>query len=242
LKGCKCFCAATSPGNASTNSTETDDANDTISAQLFQLVKTFATDVAELKAQNASLVSEVKILRRLLDKPANSTARNSNKILSQVHQKSVLPMFSSNHACLSRRSDSVKKGKQIAISSQKDQRNPSQAKRNEIRRLIIGTNKSSSIKSVPPAEKPARVFVSRFEQSTDGKQLHTFVLDKTNIDCRVFKMKTRFDTYSSFVFELPEFYSGCLLSPDLWPEGILVKRYRGKFTESLTEEIDYKDD
>jgi hypothetical protein len=54
------------------------------------------------------------------------------------------------------------------------------------------------------------------------------------------KMKTKFDTYSSFVFEVPEFYLSNLLDPGLWPEGILAKKYKGKFTESLSHEIDYE--
>jgi hypothetical protein len=108
--------------------------------------------------------------------------------------------------------------------------------------VILGSNKDCGIKSIPVIERPARIFVTRVDPEVEPKSLHKLILDKASIDCQVFKLKSKHDSYASYVFEVPKFYESCLLAPDLWPDGVLVKRFKGKPLDENATEIVYSDE
>jgi hypothetical protein len=85
--------------------------------------------------------------------------------------------------------------------------------------------------------KTERVFVTRVDSSCSGDQFCNFVQSKSNVECRVFQIKTKHDSYNSFVIETPDFYLENLLLPDMWPKRLLVRKFIGRFNRDNSTEI-----
>jgi len=108
-------------------------------------------------------------------------------------------------------------------------------------KVAIGTSQSQRDKLQPAKMmKPVNVFVSRLNPDTQCEKIIACVCDAVkeamnislsppNIRCE--KLKTKYDTYASFLVTVlaegavKEDIISLLMSGDAWPEGILVRKY-----------------
>jgi hypothetical protein len=105
--------------------------------------------------------------------------------------------------------------------------------------FFLGRLENTNIKAVETKPKTGKVFVSRVDPKCSGEQIYELIQKRANIECRVFKMKTKFDTYASFVIETQEFYVDNLLIPELWPKGLMVRKFVGRLVYENATEIRY---
>ena len=88
----------------------------------------------------------------------------------------------------------------------------------------IGTMKQSDLKVV---EKPVNIFVSRFHPDVLESEIKQF--DQTRFKSAttviVEKLKTKFDSYSSFKISIAGVPAKECLDLEQWPTGILVKKF-----------------
>ena len=91
----------------------------------------------------------------------------------------------------------------------------------------LGKLSGSSLKTVPRRLLPADVFVSRLNPDTSESDMTYFVKlqfpQATNVTCT--KLKTKFDSYSSFRIMLNGINFKDSLNPESWPNGVLIKRF-----------------
>jgi hypothetical protein len=103
--------------------------------------------------------------------------------------------------------------------------------------FLVGNLENAPIKAIPTRDNKQRVFISRIDPNCDGVQFSSYIRDKTNIECRVFKIKTKHHSYASFVVETSDFYVDNLMIPELWPKGVLVRKFVGKFNYESAVEV-----
>ena len=91
----------------------------------------------------------------------------------------------------------------------------------------LGKLSGSSLKTVLRRLLPADVFVSRLNPETSESDMTYFVKlqfpEATNVTCT--KLKTKFDSYSSFRITLNGINFKDSLNPESWPNGVLIKRF-----------------
>ena len=100
------------------------------------------------------------------------------------------------------------------------------------RRPKLGKKEVTSLKVIKPLSKPADIIISRLDPETTEDQLTAFVESQfgnaNSIVCK--KLKTKFDSYSSFHVS----FQGVIFSEALllgnWPAGALVKRFYASVT------------
>ena len=96
----------------------------------------------------------------------------------------------------------------------------------------LGKKEVICLKVIKPLSKPADIFISRLDPETTEDQLTAFVESQfgnaNSMVCK--KLKTKFDSYSSFhvLFQRVIFSEALLL--DNWPAGALVKRFYASAT------------
>ena len=90
---------------------------------------------------------------------------------------------------------------------------------------VIGALKSNVISAVPKRGKVAHIFLSRMDPETSVEEIITHVKGAFDVTPKCEKLKTRYDTYSSFAIECIVEDPACTLNPDKWPEGALIRRY-----------------
>ena len=90
----------------------------------------------------------------------------------------------------------------------------------------LGKLSGSSLETVPRRLLPADVFVSRLNPDTSESDMTYFVKlqfpQVTNVTCT--KLKTKFESYSSFRIMLNGINFKNSLNPESWPRGVLIKR------------------
>ena len=87
----------------------------------------------------------------------------------------------------------------------------------------IGTN----LRAVVPVRK-ASVFVSRLSPDLPSEDLRTYVANIVDSEVSVEKLRSKYDSYSSFAITFDFKYKEKMLCPDEWPEGILIRPFRGE--------------
>ena len=98
----------------------------------------------------------------------------------------------------------------------------------------IGTANQCSIKvaagrtTKTTSKKQEGVFISRLERTTTAASIAAHVYSKTGITITPEKLKTKYDSYSSFLLPVRKGSKDfdCLLKSHLWPKGCLVKQFR----------------
>ena len=97
-------------------------------------------------------------------------------------------------------------------------------KRRYVRAPPVGKLNSSNLKAVI---RPAVLFATRFSPETTANDITKFTGQQfpalTDIKCT--KLPTKFDTYSSFKLEIIGVDIKDALNLELWPVGILVKKF-----------------
>ena len=91
----------------------------------------------------------------------------------------------------------------------------------------IGKNENSSLKVVKKYHKPTNLFVSRFHPETTQNEIELYAKDKfSQLNfIEVTKLKTKYDTYSSFKLTIEGIPLNELFKEDNWPKGVFVKRF-----------------
>ncbi|XP_006822338.1 uncharacterized protein LOC100369837 [Saccoglossus kowalevskii] len=72
---------------------------------------------------------------------------------------------------------------------------------------------------------PFRAFITRLSPLTSTEDIQSFVKKSLNVQVNCEKLKTKFDTYSSFLIETTREFSGQIMDPTVWPTGILIRKY-----------------
>ena len=108
---------------------------------------------------------------------------------------------------------------------------------------FIGKKQSKELKTIKPPAKPAEVFVSRLNPDTDEKEISDYAKAQFPLSSHVkcTKLKTKYNTYSSFKVVISGIPFKESLSLENWPEGVLVKRFytaplnAGKISHKISE-------
>lgn len=73
--------------------------------------------------------------------------------------------------------------------------------------------------------RPLHIFVTRLSPLTECDDIVSFMKSEHEKDVTCEKLKTKFDTYSSFKVSTTYEHSELVMSPDSWPKGILIRKY-----------------
>lgn len=94
--------------------------------------------------------------------------------------------------------------------------------------VINGRNKHSSLQIADSRLRKSAIFVSRLSSTAVASDIeeNLKLLNLEYLVCT--KLKTRYETYSSFHVEIPSVCIDAVLDPDLWPEGCIVSKFYGK--------------
>lgn len=91
---------------------------------------------------------------------------------------------------------------------------------------IKGTGVNSNELGFPLAQKQSWLFISGYGANAPPEIVSKYLREKINIECVCEKIKTRKDHFqSSFKVRIPSNNVADVLSPDLWPEGIMVNHF-----------------
>lgn len=96
--------------------------------------------------------------------------------------------------------------------------------------IVCGLNKSTGLKIANNGLKRKAVFISRLASEVSSPEISNH-LQQNGIPAKVTKLKTKYETYSSFHVEIEEKYLEASLNADLWPEGCLVCEFYGRLRE-----------
>ena len=103
-------------------------------------------------------------------------------------------------------------------------------------RAVVGTAKSSTLSAAKA--RPAEVFVTRLGPDTQPKDVERHLRDNLSqewtLSCE--NLPTKFNTYSSFRVSIDSDAVPEILSPSLWPCGVLVRRFHGR-RHSATQQL-----
>ena len=102
-----------------------------------------------------------------------------------------------------------------------------QSKNLKPKKLYEGKLKGSKLISVAKPFKPAEVFISRLKPDTSTLEIESFAKTQfshaISISCT--KLKTKYDSYSSFHITLTGITFSEFVNSENWSEGVLVKRF-----------------
>lgn len=93
-------------------------------------------------------------------------------------------------------------------------------KKNNI--LLVGTNTTGSLKSIP---KPKYILVSRLAPATSADEVKNLIKLNTGLDCEPVKFMAYSNEYSAFKIGVDEHCIHRLLQEDLWPRGVIIKDF-----------------
>lgn len=93
--------------------------------------------------------------------------------------------------------------------------------------INIGARSGARLRCIAPKPKHLAVFVSRLTPETTERDMLDFVREAIDKNAHVTVLKTRYASYKSFkvVFTADSSSARRVLSPQLWPEGALVRRF-----------------
>ena len=92
---------------------------------------------------------------------------------------------------------------------------------------IIGTAKldeGAAIKSVRP-NPPFKFFITRFAPDTTPDDVTRYINGCCQVNVKCEQLKTKFDSYSSFLVETTRESAVKVRNPAIWPDGILIRRF-----------------
>lgn len=97
----------------------------------------------------------------------------------------------------------------------------------------VGAADTTLISVVQRLKRPRRIFVSKLSPCTTSAQLtaHLSSVDVTPLSCQ--RLKTKYDSYSSFCVTVSEDSFQHLADPSLWPKDCLFKPFRGKLLPEM---------
>lgn len=98
-------------------------------------------------------------------------------------------------------------------------------------RGIVGNGANTTIHAATVTKTPPRnrrctgLFVTRLKPNTPAENLQRHVLKETGLKLLVVKLKTRYDTYSSFHVKCDKQVLSKLLNSYMWPKGTFIKPF-----------------
>ena len=103
------------------------------------------------------------------------------------------------------------------------------------RDVLIGRGLEGSLKPAPAqrygtpvaAGNPivTGIFITRLDQRTTPRMLQMHIKAETGLSVRAEKLRTKYSTYSSYYIRCDKKVRQDLLSPYIWPKGILFKEF-----------------
>ena len=99
---------------------------------------------------------------------------------------------------------------------------------------VVGTSNTTTFKTVKKSVRPkfANVFATRFDPSTTVAELKAYLDVALDVDAKVEKIETKFDTYASFHITCECTEPIKFMDEKLWPEDIYVRWWREKKIQS----------
>ena len=120
----------------------------------------------------------------------------------------------------------VSDGNETEISPFNNDSSWTEVRRRKRKPVVTGKKQGTSLKAINRV-KYTRIFVSRLLPDIEVDSVRTYVAGFLNDDCKVYKLKPKFPSYSSFVVSCDVKHENMLMCPDNWEEGILVRRFVG---------------
>ncbi|XP_070547424.1 uncharacterized protein [Ptychodera flava] len=101
-----------------------------------------------------------------------------------------------------------------------------QRRKRKRKQPVIGTapNTAAGLQGVRP-RRLCTVFVSRLHPTTPSEDVERYAADKFGVSVKCTKLKTKYDTYASFMVELSDVDIRAALDPLNWPQDTLVRKY-----------------
>lgn len=233
--------------------------------EILTLVKTMYNEIKSLRADNKELRKEMRELKsalpivasKLLLNPNSGTARDLGKSgtvgvnntavgktntadrKSNVAEQTITKNNNSNNATVlpSTSAQEPTNGGESSegfttVSYRKRKPRPIPP--------LQGTMKSDALKVVSRKSLKKELFVTRLDPTTTTQDLDNYLLNNLKLGLNSFKcnkLKTKYDTYSSFHLLIDSNDYEKVLHEDVWPEGILIKPFfkKEKISESKND-------
>ena len=101
---------------------------------------------------------------------------------------------------------------------------------------VIGSAKSTALtirasqraRSTAADNDRCGLFITRLHANTSEAELNEYVRKIAGSRVRTQKLKTKFNTYSSFYTPLARGSWGILIEASIWPQGVLIKEFKRK--------------
>ena len=102
------------------------------------------------------------------------------------------------------------------------------AKANHGNKSVVGLQKTSVIKAVKSVKRLS-LFISRLPPGTGAEALQEYAKEQVGAsEVAATPLKTRFDSYESYRLDLTDLSVDDVLNPELWADGLLVRRFFAK--------------
>ena len=113
----------------------------------------------------------------------------------------------------------------------------STAKVNAAPKSVVGQQKTNLIKAVKSVKRMS-LFVSRLPPDTDAKVVEEYAKEQVGAAAVVAtKLKTRYESYESYRLDVTDPSVSDVLDPELWAQGLLVRRYFHKKADPVTTDV-----
>ena len=202
------------------------------------------TEVVACRAEVVSCRAEIRDLKKALSTPASSTIgdRSRSRTPSRIPQKSP----ASSLATVKFQSSFERKPAQNFSAQPTPNRESSSRRvsssvrpggmpmRGEKRVLRVGKKEAGhrALPTAPPVPiariRTRRVFVSGIEAGVSAEKLYDHLKICKVFPLRVSKIRTKYDSYSSFIVDLSEIDYDKLFDEDLWQSETVIKDFVGK--------------
>ncbi len=117
-------------------------------------------------------------------------------------------------------------------------RSPAKGKSGPVEGIHAGSKLKGAV-GLPPRVSRT-VFVSRFATETAAKDVADALAAVDVRDCLVSRMKTRYESYTSFHIRVNVEVLEKVLASAMWPVGSIVKMFLGKLFDEKVVEIEYR--
>ena len=102
---------------------------------------------------------------------------------------------------------------------------------------VIGSGRAGTIKAVA-AVKRLSVFMSRLPPGTGEDAVRSYVKEQTGAeDVTATKLRSKYDSYESYRLDIVNPSSADILDPELWAQGLVVRRFFVKQQPALTSQL-----
>ena len=103
---------------------------------------------------------------------------------------------------------------------------------------LCGNNSCSNIKVVEKQTKKKAIFISRLGPEVTVPEMTAYMKERNLTFSKISKLKTKYDSYSSFYIETEEQMFDYLFNADHWPVGCFMSPFYGKLrNEQVMEPI-----